>query len=378
MPKRTPFHDIVAPLCRDWSTAGDYFIPAAFSAAPEEEYDALCHAAGLSDDTGLYETTISGEAGGDFLSRVSATGVSDLPAGEMREALFLDPDGWVIDIGEIGRVSAATYRLCSTISLYGWISRFTAGYDVSVLETTGIRGLLYVGGPAAPGVISAALASGASPAAGRVTVDTVAGREVEACAAAEGGVFAYRIRTAASDAPAVWTAVMEAGASFRLQPAGAFARNRRRLEAGRPKAGVDFTAALFDPFREKGVTPERLNRRDLVRPGRGGSFVGSEALGRKRKNRDLPGIAGICFDAGEDGAYRPLPIRRGDFVAGCRGGDVGVITGADWSPLQKRNVALAMIEERYRRPGTPLFVEISENGARRWRPGRVRGHRRSL
>ena len=78
----------------------------------------------------------------------------------------------------------------------------------------------------------------------RITEATIAGRPVQLSRTGFTGDLGYELWIDRDDALAVWDAVVEAGAPYRLLPAGLDAMDVTRIEAGFVLSGVDYFNAL--------------------------------------------------------------------------------------------------------------------------------------
>jgi aminomethyltransferase len=154
------------------------------------------------------------------------------------------------------------------------------------------------------------------------------------------GELGYEIFCHPDDGPAVWDAVMEAGAPHGLTPLGLEALDILRIEAGLIFAGYEFDDQV-DPF-EAGIgftvnldTPE--------------DFVGKEALLERREHPQRT-LVGLELAGNETAGH-------GDCVheAGGRS-QIGVVTSGTRSPTLRTNVALCRMSTQYAEIGTQVEV----------------------
>src|SRR4051794_21074086 len=154
------------------------------------------------------------------------------------------------------------------------------------------------------------------------------------------GELGYEIFCHPDDAPAVWDAVMEAGAPHGLTPLGLEALDMLRIESGLIFAGYEFDDQV-DPF-EAGIgftvnldVPE--------------DFVGKEALLERREHPQRT-LVGLELAGNETAGH-------GDCVheAGGRS-QIGVITSGTRSPTLRKNIALCRMATQYTEVGTEVEV----------------------
>jgi aminomethyltransferase len=152
------------------------------------------------------------------------------------------------------------------------------------------------------------------------------------------GELGYELFCHPSDAPAVWDAVMEAGAPHGLQPLGLDALDMLRIEAGLIFAGYEFDDTV-DPF-EAGigftVTADKTE-----------DFVGKEALAERGAHPQRV-LVGLELEGNETASH-------GDCVHVGRP-QVGVVTSGTRSPVLQKNIALCRMDVRYAAPGTEVEV----------------------
>jgi aminomethyltransferase len=152
------------------------------------------------------------------------------------------------------------------------------------------------------------------------------------------GELGYEIFCHPDDAPAVWDAVMEAGAPHGLTPLGLDALDMLRIEAGLIFAGYEFDDQV-DPF-EAGIgftvnldAPE--------------DFVGKEALIERREHPQRM-LVGLELAGNETAGH-------GDCVHVGRS-QVGVVTSGTRSPTLRKNIALCRMSVQYGEIGTEVEV----------------------
>jgi aminomethyltransferase len=152
------------------------------------------------------------------------------------------------------------------------------------------------------------------------------------------GELGYEIFCHPEDGPAVWDAVLEAGAPHGLTPLGLDALDMLRIEAGLIFAGYEFDDQV-DPF-EAGIgftvnldTPE--------------DFVGKDALLERREHPQRR-LVGLELAGSETAGH-------GDCVHVGRS-QVGVVTSGTRSPTLRKNVALCRMAVQYAEIGTEVEV----------------------
>ena len=154
------------------------------------------------------------------------------------------------------------------------------------------------------------------------------------------GELGYEVWCHPSDGPAVWDAIMAAGAPHGLKPLGLDALDMLRIESGLIFAGYEFDDQV-DPF-EAGIGfTVALDTED--------DFVGKEAL-IERKAHPQRTLVGLELDGQRDRGPRRLRPRPG------ARSQVGVITSGTRSPTLRKNIALCRMAVQYAEPGTEVEV----------------------
>ncbi len=152
------------------------------------------------------------------------------------------------------------------------------------------------------------------------------------------GELGYEIFCHPSDAPAVWDAVMDAGAPHGIKPLGLDALDMLRIESGLIFAGYEFDDQV-DPFEAGiGFTVALDGEED---------FLGKAAL-IERKAHPQRTLVGLELEGNETAGH-------GDCVHVGRA-QVGVITSGTRSPTLRKNIALCRMAVQYAEIGTEVEV----------------------
>jgi aminomethyltransferase len=129
------------------------------------------------------------------------------------------------------------------------------------------------------------------------------------------------------NAAAVWDAVLAAGESYGLQPAGLGARDTLRTEMGYPLHGQDISPT---------ITPVQA-RLGWAVGWKKETFFGADALRAEKQAGPKRLLRGLRA------AGRGIP-RPGMIVRSPDGREIGTVTSGTFSPTLKIGIALALIE----------------------------------
>ncbi len=371
----TPFHERTAPLNRKlaWGDWAGYAAAAVYADSHDIEYNAIRQAAGLIDVSPLYKYLVSGADAMRLVDRVITRDATRLEVGQVFYTPWCDERGKVIDDGTVARLDESSFRWTAADPCYRWLQMNSAGLDVDVQDVTDQTGALALQGPRARAVLEVATGEDwADVRYFRRRAGTVAGIGVDVTRTGYTGDLGYELWVAAESAPALWDALLAAGADHGLRPCGIRAMDVARVEAGLVLIEVDYTSARTALTPEHEYTPFEIGLGRLVNFDKA-DFVGRRALARER-DAGTPGrrLVGIELDwGGIEAAFarhglapavqatvnrEPTPI----FYAG---GQVGKATSTCWSPTLKKMIALASLTAPLR-PDAPLEIEWSVEGER--------------
>jgi aminomethyltransferase len=174
------------------------------------------------------------------------------------------------------------------------------------------------------------------------------------------------------EAVKVWDALMTAGRSFDIHPAGMLALDVARIEAGLLLIEVDYNSSKKALIPEQKYSPYELGFGKMVHLEKE-NFVGKAALAQQNKNGVPRQLVGLEMDWVEiEERYEkfgltpaaPAQASRVHVPVYLGGKQVGKATSTTWSPLLKKMIALASIETVHSQPGTKLQMEITIEAVR--------------
>ncbi len=171
----------------------------------------------------------------------------------------------------------------------------------------------------------------------------------------------------------LWDVLFEAGQAYRLRPFGEYALDMARIEAGLLLAEVDFHSSkkVLHAFQKS--SPLELGLGWTVNLDKE-FFVGQRALKRELARGpawmtmglevDLKSLEAILADFGMplelpyESWSEAVPIYSG-------GRQIGKATSGTWSPMLKKNIAIARLKPHYARPGTSVDMEVTIDAQRK-------------
>jgi aminomethyltransferase len=373
----TAFHSRTEPLNRkkQWREWSGYFASSAYADQHDIEYNAIREAAGLIDVSPLFKYEVSGPDATRLVDRVITRDATRLALGQVYYTPWCDEAGKVVDDGTIHRLALDRFRWTAADPQLRWLRQNAAGLDVAIEETTDRVAALALQGPRSREVLEAATGK---PFADlryfRRRAAAVRGIDVDVSRTGYTGDLGYELWVDASEAVALWDAVMEAGRPFRIRPVGMLALDVARLEAGLILLEVDYTSARHAMNADQAYSPAEIGLGRLVDLGKA-EFVGKRALETEARAggppRRLVGLelewAGIeALHAAQDlPPAVPAAVSRTPVpVFDASGRQVGRATSTGWSPILKTAIALASVPASHEQIGSRLAVEWSVEGRR--------------
>lgn len=368
MPIGSPFHPRLQELCISyrWKEWAGYYAVCSFDHGHEREYVAFRQAAGLIDVSALYKYEVRGPDAGRFLAQMTARDVTRLRVGRVTYCCWCDDEGKVVDDGTVTRWAEDHYRLTAAEPSLRWFERGIQGQRVTVEDSSQRVAALAVQGPRSRAVLADCCDANLDRLkffrATRARLDGVA---VGITRTGYTGDLGYEIWVEADDALPVWDAVVDAGRAHALEPAGLDALDMTRIEAGFVMLDVDYHSAPRVVIESRKSTPYEIGLGwtvDLERE----PFVGQAALKAEKARGVAWSLVGLEADwEGLEALYErcglpaslpasagrdPLPVYRDDR-------QVGRATSHMWSPLLKKQIALASVRSDSAAPGTILEIE---------------------
>ena len=366
----TPFHARTAPLiqAQTWRRWAGHQVASAYDPHPDREYAAIRNAAALLDVSPLYKYLITGRDAARLLNRMVTRDVARCAVGQVLYTPWCDAHGKVIDDGTISRLDDGTYRLTSAEPNTRWLRLNAQGMDVIVEDVSAKVGALALQGPLARAILEQLSPADVGSLRYFRLVHTKL-RDVAVTISRTGytGDLGFEIWVPAEHAVAVWDALIAAGTPYGITPAGIWALDIARIEAGLIMLDVDYFSAHHALIEDQKSTPYEINLgwtvsetkgpfngqralREQKRRGAAWSFVGLEvdwvSFERLHHERGLaPHVPNIAWRASS-------PIYR-------NGQQIGYATSGTWSPLLKKYIVLGHVEAAHGAPGTEVELEMT-------------------
>lgn len=366
----TPFHSRTAPLIRaqTWRRWAGHQVASAYDPNPDREYATIRNSAALLDVSPLYKYRITGRDAARLLDRMVTRDVPKCAIGQVLYTPWCDAHGKVVDDGTISRLDANTFRLTSAEPNVRWLGMNSVGMDVTIEDVSRKTGALALQGP-----LSRTILQQLSPADFnslryfRLVHTTIRDVPVTISRTGYTGDLGYEIWVDAPHAVAVWDALIDAGTPYGLVPAGIWALDIARIEAGLIMLDVDYFSAHHAMIEDQKSSPYEINLGWTVSDTKG-PFNGQRAL-RDEKRRG-PAWAFVGLEV-QWTSFEKLHLERGlaprvpsiawrtSAPIYSRRQQVGYATSGTWSPLLKKYLALSHVRAEHATPGAELQLEVT-------------------
>ncbi len=301
-----------------------------------EEVITVREGAGMLDVSTLGKLEIRGPDAGAFLDRLYTMAHGTQAVGRVRYCLMLNEMGTVIDDGVAFRMAPDRYYVTATT---GAVARVYADMlfwnhqwrmQVDVLNMTGAFAALNLTGPAIRPILASLPGDidFGREAFGYMDgrTGTVAGVLVRAMRIGFTGELSYELHCPASLAPALWDALIAAGAGSGLRPYGLEASRILRLEKGHIIIGQD-TDALTSPA-ELGFGWAISRKKPF--------FVGKRSIEMRARLGETRRLVGLDLSGQPEVPGESCLILRDGMPAGH-------VTSSAFSPTLGRQIALAYV-----------------------------------
>jgi aminomethyltransferase len=372
----TPFHARTSRLIRaqTWRRWAGHQVASAYDPHPDREYAAIRNAAALFDVSPLYKYRITGRDAARLLDRMVTRNVEKAQIGQVLYTPWCDADGKVVDDGTISRLDGSTYRLTSAEPNVRWLRMNSVGLDVTVEDVSAKTGALALQGP-----LSRTILEQLSPADFkslkyfRLVHTKIRNIPVTISRTGYTGDLGYEIWIDAPDAVGVWDALMEEGSQYGIVPAGIWALDIARIEAGLIMLDVDYFSAHHALIPDQKSTPYEINLGWTVSATKG-PFNGRRALREEKARGPAWNFVGLEV---QWGSFEKLHLERGlaPHVPNIAwrasapllkdGKQIGYATSGTWSPLLKKYLVLGHVDSKYGAPKTELELEMTVEHRRR-------------
>jgi aminomethyltransferase len=347
--KKTPLYSTHKRMGARLIPFGGWEMPVEYSGIAKE-HTAVRTAAGLFDVSHMGELEIKGTDALQLVQFVTTNDASKLGDGQAQYSAMAYPQGTVVDDVLVYRHGPEHFMLVVNASNihkdFEWI-RTRNHFNAVIEDVSDNLALLAVQGPKAVEILQPLMAN--APLAGIEYYHFLPAKigRTDAIVSRTGytGEDGFELFVSPQDSESVWNAILDAGASKGLVPAGLGARNTLRLEARMLLYGhdMDGTTTLLEAGLGWIV---KLDKPD---------FIGREALLKQKAagvRRKLAGFEMLGREIARDG----YPV----FIDGHQ---IGHVTSGSPSITLKKNIGLAYVPADRATAGTTFQVSVRDRMA---------------
>ncbi len=373
MPVKSAFFPRTSELCESmkWKEWAGYYAASSYLTLHDAEYFAFRNSAGLLDITPLFKYRVEGPDAASFLSRIMVKDISKLKVGKVTYCCWCTDQGKVVDDGTVMRRDENMFFVTSADPCYTWFSRFLRGYNVTLVDVSEKTAGVALQGPTSREIMKQVFDADLDNFRFFSTVKTRAGG-FEAYISRTGytGDLGYEIWVDNADALKLWDALMHEGKRYDIRPAGLDALDMTRVEAGLILKDVDYFNALHALIDDRMSSPYEISLGWTVNLDRD-PFNGQAALRKESLEGSKWAIVGLDIDWAEIEAIYArygLPPEIGShawrdsipvYTDKSLRTQVGYATSGTWSPILKKNIAMATIRKEFDQMGSEVQIEIT-------------------
>ncbi len=305
----------------------------------KEECEAVRDGVGVLDLPGFSRFFVSGEGTAEALRGLVTGGLPKV--GRINLVYVADSRGRILTEMSCMRLADDEFVMI-TAATAQWhdrdllVNAMPAG--VSVVDVTTTRDTLIVTGPKSRELLAGM--SDADLTTGWLThqAATVAGHPAHLVRVSFAGELGWEVHALNEDMPAIYSAILDAGA----KPFGMYALNSLRLEKG-------YRAWKGDLSTDYSLLEGGLGR--FVKLDKPQDFPGKAAIQNEKQQGVKKSFVTLVVEAGDADAPYMSCIHSGDQI-------VGETTSGGWGHRINKSIALGMVRSDLAVPGTELEVEI--------------------
>jgi aminomethyltransferase len=386
MPLPSPFHERTAALCtsfrwKDWS---GYAAVCSFDTSHDREYFAFRESAGLLDVSPLFKYEVFGPDAAALLSRMMVRDVKKLKVGRVAYTAWCDDRGKMIDDGTVARLDQDYYRVTAADPTLHWLQALGRSLRVTLEDSSARLAALAIQGPRSREVLRAASDAEIDKLKFfGITKARIDDLDVWISRTGYTGDLGYEVWVERSGAIRLWDALFAAGRPHGIEAAGLDALDMTRIEAGFMLLAVDYFSAPKVVLEARKSTPDEMNMAWMVDLSpEHGPFIGREAIAAERRRRPAWHFVGLevsweALEALYESYHLPpsLPARASreglPLYVPDGGAQVGKATSHTWSPILKKYIVLASVEDGHHEKGQVLELEHTVEFERRRVPATV-------
>lgn len=313
-----------------------------------QEHLAVRKAAGLFDVSHMGEFLIEGPEALAFLQFATTNDVALLEPGKAQYSCFTLEGGGIVDDLLVYCLGEEKYMLVVNAANIDkdlqHLRELSHRFNINIINASGLWSLLAIQGPSALAIVQKLTDYDLSeiPYYHFDFVPLADMEEMLVSNTGYTGAGGFEIYVQNEKAPALWDALLEAGAREGLLPCGLGCRDTLRLEKGYCLYGQDI---------DDTTTPLEAGLGWIVKFNK--EFLGKEALMRQKEEGVKRRLVGFVVQE------KAIP-RHGYTLHDTDGRFVGKVTSGAMSPSLQVPLGLGYVEAAFSRPGTEIAVSVRD------------------
>lgn len=352
--EHTPFHEKLDALSqvKSWAPWNGYQVARVYDTLASE-YFAVRSSCSVFDMTPMEKYRITGPDAIAFLNRMVTRDVSKLKPGRVTYVVWCNDEGKTLDDGTIFHLGDEGYRLCAQHHQLDWLMTSAIGFDATIEKETHDVAALSVQGPTSCSVLLEAGFAGLETLTpfGCMNFNI---RGIDAMISRTGftGDLGYEVWVDLEHANTMWDAIygVKERGLYDIRPIGLEALEMVRIEAGFIMPGDDFITAETAVRNGRERSPFELGLGwavDFDKP----YFTGKRALEKEKQSPIQRRLVKLSIEGNK-------PPHDSFLYDEKNGNRIGTIKATVWSPILKRNVAMADIEYLNGKKPAEIWAEI--------------------
>lgn len=340
---KTPLYDEHVRLGGKIVEFAGYLLPVQYPTGVIKEHLAVRNACGLFDVSHMGEITVKGPDSVRYLNHLLTNDYTVMEDGQARYSPMCNEEGGVVDDLIVYKVKEDDYFIVVNAANkdkdYAWMKAHVIG-DVAVTDISDTLAQLALQGPKAEEILRKLTPQEQIP-EGYYTANfegTVCGKKAIISRTGYTGEDGFELYVSPENAPFLWNELLKNGEEEGLIPCGLGARDTLRLEAAMPLYGHEMNDE---------ISPRTAGLGTFVKMKKE-EFIGKEALEKAGK----PTSRRVGLKVTGKGIAR----EHQDVYVGEE--KVGVTTSGTHSPYLKYPIAMAILKNEYREPGTKVEVDV--------------------
>jgi hypothetical protein len=324
--KRTCLYDKHVALGALMSPFGGFDMPIQYSSIIDE-HNAVRKHCGVFDVSHMGELVVSGKEAEKFINYIFTNDVTGLAVGKVLYGMFCMEDGGVVDDTCICKVGENEFILTVNAANiekdYQWLKKYTADFDVKLVNDSEKYGQLAIQGPEAEKIIQDKLGIPCSDLKFYEVKKTQhEGEDIIISRTGYTGEDGFELYGAPAYIVKIWDKLMEAG----VTPCGLGCRDTLRFEAGMPLYGHELSET---------ITPVMAGLSMFVKFDKE-DFLGKAALLKQKTEGVTKRLRGLWLD---DNA-----IPRNGYKVFKDGKEIGEITTGYKLISVEKSCAVALVD----------------------------------